>query len=95
MMTDQNDMSSQLGTMFRNISESGAKLLHSSNDILTTSEDLSNVFNDLSGRPTPSPPASEEMSANMSTVSNTMDHTTNQVNMMAASVEDDRHGADR
>ena len=88
MMTDLNDMSSQLGTMFRNISESGAKLLNSSNDILTTSEELSNVSNDLSGQAHTVAAASEEMSANMSTVSNTMDHTTNQVNMMAASVEE-------
>ena len=88
MMTDLNDMSGQLGTMFRNISESGAKLLNSSNDILTTSEELSNVSNDLSGQAHTVAAASEEMSANMSTVSNTMDHTTNQVNMMAAAVEE-------
>jgi methyl-accepting chemotaxis protein len=88
MIVDLNDMSSQLGGMFRSISESGRKLLSSSSDIKVTSEELSNVSEELSGQAHSVAAASEEMSANMATVSTTMDHTTNQVNTMAAAVEE-------
>jgi methyl-accepting chemotaxis protein len=88
MVTDLNEMSAQLGTMFRSISEGGQKLLNSSQDILATSEELSNVSNDLSGQAHTVAAASEEMRANMANVSGAMDHTTNQVNLMAAAVEE-------
>jgi methyl-accepting chemotaxis protein len=87
MMNDLNDMSVQLGAMFRSISEGGQRLLNSSQDLLTTSEEMTNVSNGLSSQAHTVAAASEEMSTNMSNVSNTMEHTTNQVNLMAAAVE--------
>jgi len=88
MVENLNQMSRQLNSVIRDISQSGATLLESSSELGAVADDFAIKTEDTAGRTHSVAAAAEEMSANMATVAAATEEAATNISLVAAATEE-------